>query len=261
MLAKIIRKPAARHLSPQPSFNTPWRQMQNGVFGYEVVVHHGYDGISPLTTHNVMPGLSRVTEATLAASPQSWLSISEIDTGYSSRSSTFSLSEIDSNTGSQRSFGRGDADDTPRAVDAATAMPKQTVRSWRSLSEIDSNTGSQRSVVSFGREDVHDTLYVPQNYAVFGVRPTQRIQSNARSQHPEAVEEVTFGREAADDTLYIALDTATAVDTAAVSQQTEDAPKKPKRSRLLKELKCTLNMDGYWKRGGPRRSTRIALQL
>jgi len=261
MLAKIIRKPAARHLSPQPSVNTPWRQMQNGVFGYEVVVHHGYDGISPLTTRNVMPGLSRVTEATLAASPQSWLSISEIDTGYSSRSSTFSLSEIDSNTGSQRSFGRGDADDTPRAVDAATAMPKQTVRSWRSLSEIDSNTGSQRSVVSFGREDVHDTLYVPQNYAVFGVRPTQRIQSNARSQHPEAVEEVTFGREAADDTLYIALDTATAVDTAAVSQQTEDAPKKPKRSRLLKELKCTLNMDGYWKRGGPRRSTRIALQL
>jgi len=228
--------------------------MQNGIFGYEVVVHHGYDGISPLTTRNVMPGLSRVKE-----SPQSWLSISEIDTGSSSRSSrssTFSLSEIDSNTGSQLSFGRGDVDDTPRAVDAASAVPKQTVRSWRSISEIDSNTGSQRSVVSFGREDVHDTLYVPQNYAVFGVRPTQRIQSNARSQHPEAVEDVTFGREAADDTLYIAVDAATAVDTAAVSQQTEDtAPKKPKRSRLLKELECTLNMDGYWKRGGPRRST------
>jgi len=228
--------------------------MQNGVFGYEVVVHHGYDGISPLTTRNVMPGLSRVTEATLAASPQSWLSISEIDTGYSSRSSTFSLSEIDSNTGSQLSFGRGDVDDTPRAVDATSAVHKQTVRSWRSISEIDSNTGSQRS---------DNTLYVPANYAGFDVRPTQRIQrSNARSQHSEAVEEVTFEHEAADDTLHIAVDTATAVDTAAVSQQTDEtAPKKRKRSRLLKELKCTLNMDGYWKRGGPRRSTRIALQF
>jgi hypothetical protein len=46
-----------------------------------------------------------------------------------------------------------------------------------------------------------------------------------------------------------------------VSQQTFDtAPKKPKRSRLLRELECTLNMDGYWKTG-PRRSTRIALHF
>ena len=57
-----------------------------------------------------------------------------------------------------------------------------------------------------------------------------------------AVQEVTSGQEPVDDTPHIAVDTAaTAVDTAAaaaaVSQQTGDtAPKKPKRSRLLREL-------------------------
>ena len=58
---------------------------------------------------------------------------------------------------SEVTFARGVVDDTPRAVDAATAVPKQTARSWRSLSKIDSNTGSQRS----GRENVHDTPYDP----------------------------------------------------------------------------------------------------
>jgi anti-sigma factor ChrR (cupin superfamily) len=80
------------------------------------------------------------------------------------------------------------------------------------------------------------------------------------------VQEVTSGQEAVDDTPHADVDTATAVDTAAaaaaVSQQTGDtAPKKPKRSRLLRELECTLNMEGYWKSTGPRRSTRIALQF
>jgi hypothetical protein len=174
-------------------------------------------------------------------------------------------------------------------VDAATAVPKQTVRSWKSLSEFDSNTGSQRSGVTFGRKDVHDTPYIPlyEYYAVFGVRKhpilaapstgssqtrsSQRIQEFNRDLEfifgrKEAVQEVTSGQEAVDDTPHLAVDTAT-VDTtataaAAVPQQTGDtAPKKPKRSRLLRELECTLNMDGYWKRTGPRRSTRIALHF
>lgn len=180
MLSKIIRKPADRPLSPQPSATTPWWQMQNGVFGYEFVVHRGYNGISPLT-------LSRVKTATAATSPQSWLSISEIDTGSSSRSLTLSLSEIDSNSGSQRSFGRGDAEDTPYAVDAATAVHKQTVRSWRSLSTIDSNTGSQRSGATFGREDVNDTPSSQQ------IRDLNRDVEFIFG-HKEAVEELTSGR-------------------------------------------------------------------
>jgi hypothetical protein len=83
----------------------------------------------------------------------------------------------------------------------------------------------------------------------------------------EAVQEVMSGQEAVDNTPHVGVDTTTAVDTAAaaaaaVSQQTGDtAPKKPKRSRLLKELECTLNMDGYWKSRGPRRTTRIALHF
>jgi len=73
----------------------------------------------------------------------------------------------------------------------------------------------------------------------------------------EAVQEVTSGREAVDDTPHVSVDTATAT---AVSQQTGDsASKKPKRSRLLRELECTLG--DYWKIRGPRRSTRIALHF
>jgi hypothetical protein len=187
---------------------------------------------------------------------------------------------------------RGDVDDTPRAVDAATAVPKQSARSWKSLSEIDSNTGSQRSGVTFGRKEVHNTPYLPlyEYYAILGVRqhPILDAPSTGSSQtrssqrlrefdrdlefifgRKEAVQQVTSGQEAVDDTPHVAVDTATAVDTAAAaaaaaaaSQQTGDtAPKKPKRSRLLRELECTLNMDGYWKRTGPRRSTRIALHF
>ena len=110
-------------------------------------------------------------------------------------------------------------DNTPRAVDAAPVVPKQSARSWKSLSEIDSNTGSQR----LGRENVHDTPYVPlyENYAVLGVRQhpilaapstgssqtrsSQRIQEFNRDLEfifgrKEAVQEVTSGQEAVDDT-------------------------------------------------------------
>ena len=74
--------------------------------------------------------------------------------------------------GSEVTFARGDVDDTPRAVDAATAVPKQSARSWKSLSEIDSNTGSQRSGDTFGCKEVHDTPYLPlyEYYAILGVR-------------------------------------------------------------------------------------------
>jgi hypothetical protein len=239
--------------------------------------------------------MSRLSQAAAAsfsaASTPSWRTLSEIDSNTGT--STFSLSEVDSNAVSPRpcssqriqqsnaTVARGDVDNSPRAVDAATAVPKQSARSWKSLSEIDSNTGSQRS----GRENVHDTPYVPPLlglYAVFGVcqhpilaapstgssqtRSSQRLREFDRDlefifgRKEAAVQEVTSGQEAVDDTPHIAVDTAAAA--AAVSQQTSDtAPKKPKRSRLLRELECTLNMDGYWKRTGPRRTTRIALHF
>jgi hypothetical protein len=267
--------------------------------GYDVDVYQGHDVVSPLSPAvSNMSGLSRAATSFSAASTPSCHTLWEID----------SLSEVDSNAVSPRprssqriqrsndrsqglevTVARGDVDNTPRAVDAATAVPKQTARSWRSLSEIDSNTGSQRS----GRENVHDTPYIDPLlglYAVFGVRqhPILAAPSTGSSQtrssqrlrefdrdlefifgRKEAVQEVTSGQEAVDDTPHVAVDTATAKDTAAAaaaaaaaSQQTGDtAPKKPKRSRLLRELECTLNMDGYWKRTGPRRSTRIALDF
>jgi hypothetical protein len=261
---------------------------------YDVDIHQGHDVVSPLSPAiRNMSGLSRAAASFSAASTPSWRRLSEFDSNTGT--STFSLSEVDSNAVSPRTrssqriqqsnarsqglevtFARGDVDDTP-PVDAATAVPKQTVRSWKSLSEIDSNTGSQRS----GREDVQDTPYIPLLglYAVFGVRQhpilaapstgssqtrsTQRIQEFNRDLEfifgrKEAVQEVTSGQEAVDDTPHLAVDTAT-VDTAAaaaaaaaVSQQTGDtAPKKPKRSRLLKELECALN-GRYWTSGGSR---------
>jgi hypothetical protein len=170
-------------------------------------------------------------------------------------------------------------------------VPKQSERSWKSLSEIDSNTGSQRSGDTFGCKEVHDTPYLPlyEYYAILGVRQhplaapstgssqtrsSQRLREFNRDLEfifgrKEAVQEVTSGQEAVDDTPHVAVDTTTAVDTAAaaaaaaaVSQQTSNtAPKRPKRSKLLKELECTLNMDGYWKSRGPRRTTRIALHF
>ena len=147
-------------------------------------------------------------------------------------------------------------------MDAATAVPKQSARSWKSLSEIDSNTGSQRSGVTFGRKDVHNTPYLPlyEYYAVLGLRqhPILAAPSTGSSQtrssqrlrefdrdlefifgRKAAVQEVTSGQEAVDDTPHIAVDTAaTAVDTAAaaaaVSQQTGDtAPKKPRMNAIV----------------------------
>jgi hypothetical protein len=274
--------------------------------GYAVDVYQGYDVVSPLSPAvRNMSGLSRAKASFSAASTPSWRTLSEIDSNTGT--STFSLSVVDSNAisprprssqriqqsnarsqGSEVTFARGVVDNTPRAVDAATAVPKQTVRSWKSLSEIDSNTGSQRSGVTVGRKDVHYTPYLPlyEYYKVLGVRQhpildapstgssqtrsSQRIQEFNRDLEfifgrKEAVQEVTSGQEAVDDTPHVAVDTTTAVDTAAaaaVSQQTGDtATKKPKRSRLLRELECTLNMDGYWKSRGPRRTTRIALHF
>ena len=263
----------------------------------EVDVQQGHDVVSPLSPAvcNVS-GLSRAAASSLAASTPSWRTLSEIDSNTGT--STFSLSEVDSNAvlprprSSQRiqrsnarpqglevTFARGVVDDTHRAVDTATAVPKQTARSWRSLSEIDSNTGSQRSGVTFGRRgNVDDMPYLPLYYAAFGVRQqtilaapstgssqtrsSQRLRELDRDLEfifgcKEAVQKVTSGREEVDDTPHVSVDTATA---AAVSQQTGDsASKKPKRSRLLRELECTLG--DYWKIRGPRRSTRIALHF
>ena len=270
----------------------------------EVDVQQGHDVVSPLSPAvRNKSGISRAAAFFSAASTPSWCTLSEIDSNTGT--STFSLSEVDSNAdlprprssqriqrsnarpqGSEVTFALGVVDDTPRAVDTATAVPKQTARSWRSLSEIDSNTGSRRSGVTFGRRgNVDDMPYLPLYYAAFGLRQqtifaapstgssqtrsSQRLRELDRDLEfifgrKEAVQVVTYGREAVDDTPHVLVDTATAVDTAAaaVFQQTGDsASKKPKRSRLLRELECTLNMDGYWKRGGPCRSTRITLQF
>ena len=122
-----------------------------------------------------------------------------------------------------------------------------------------------RSGVTFGRRgNVDDMPYLPLYYAAFGLRQqtifaapstgssqtrsSQRLRELDRDLEfifgrKEAVQVVTYGREAVDDTPHVLVDTATAVDTAAaaVFQQTGDsASKKPKRSRLLRELECTL---------------------
>ena len=261
----------------------------------EVDVQQGHDVVSPLSPAvRNKSGISRAAAFFSAASTPSWCTLSEIDSNTGT--STFSLPEVDSNAdlprprssqriqqsnarpqGSEVTFALGVVDDTPRAVDTATAVPKQTARSWRSLSEIDSNTGSRRSGVTFGRRgNVDDMPYLPLYYAAFGLRQqtifaapstgSSQTRSSQRLRELDRDLEFIFGRKeaAVDDTPHVLVDTATAVDTAAaaVSQQTGDsASKKPKRSRLLRELECTLNMDGYWKRGGPRRSTRITLQF
>jgi hypothetical protein len=103
--------------------------------GYAVDVYQGYDVVSPLSPAvSNISGLSRAKASFAAASTPSWRTLSEIDSNTGT--STFSLSEVDSNAVSPRprssqriqrsnarsqevTFARGVVDNTPRAVDAA----------------------------------------------------------------------------------------------------------------------------------------------